>query len=314
VDKKTECELTQDLLLGYVDNLLNAESKKIVEKHLLECTQCQSKLNEKKSDIVKNESSQKKQIDYLKKIRRKNNIKAVLLAIGIIFFIFVIIYLRKFIIVNDYMNKAEKSLSSENFYIETTQLVSSDTVALTKEWYKDGKYKRETEFYSNEGGEKIPVEYATINTNEKIIIDHENKKVTIETGEFTELTNKDKFIKNTQFGQDFSLIHKITKAFISKIHTSYRDVGREYYVLNYIIDNDSNYEEWIDKETGLPLKISGNGTIKLFFEGTDIVKEEMDMCSRYKYEFGTVTEDDVNIPDYSTYEVEHKNTDYKEFQ
>jgi len=154
VDKKTECELTQDLLLGYVDNLLNAESKKIVEKHLLECTQCQSKLNEIKSDIVKNESSQKKQIDYLKKIRRKNNIKAVLLAIGIIFFIFVIIYLRKFIIVNDYMNKAEKSLSSENFYIETTQLVSSDTVVLTKEWYKDGKYKRETEIYSNDGVEK----------------------------------------------------------------------------------------------------------------------------------------------------------------
>lgn len=314
MDKKTECEITQDLLLGYVDDVLNAESKKIVEKHLLECEKCQAKVNEIKNDIEKNENNQKKQIDYLKKIKIKNNVKAIILAIGIIFFICLVMYLRKFIIVNDFMNKAEKSLSSENFYIETTEVVSSDTVALTKEWYKDGKYKRETEIYSNDGVEKWPVEYATINTNEKIILDHENKKATIETGKFTEFTNKEKFIKSTQFGQDFSLIHKITKAFISKIHTSYRDVGREYYVLNYIIDNDSNYEEWIDKETGLPLKISGNGTIKLFFEGTDVVKEEIDMSSRYKYEFNTVTDEEVNIPDYSDYEIEQKNTDYMDIQ
>lgn len=314
MDKKTECEITQDLLLGYVDDVLNAESKKIVEKHLLECEKCQAKVNEIKNDIEKNENNQKKQIDYLKKIKIKNNVKAIILAIGIIFFICLVMYLRKFIIVNDFMNKAEKSLSSENFYIETTEVVSSDTVALTKEWYKDGKYKRETEIYSNDGVEKWPVEYATINTNEKIILDHENKKATIETGKFTEFTNKEKFIKSTQFGQDFSLIHKITKAFISKIHTSYRDVGREYYVINYIIDNDSNYEEWIDKETGLPLKISGNGTIKLFFEGTDVVKEEIDMSSRYKYEFNTVTDEEVNIPDYSDYEIEQKNTDYMDIQ
>lgn len=314
MDKKTECEITQDLLLGYVDDVLNAESKKIVEKHLLECEKCQAKVNEIKNDIEKNENNQKKQIDYLKKIKIKNNVKAIILAIGIIFFICLVMYLRKFIIVSDFMNKAEKSLSSENFYIETTEVVSSDTVALTKEWYKDGKYKRETEIYSNDGVEKWPVEYATINTNEKIILDYENKKATIETGKFTEFTNKEKFIKSTQFGQDFSLIHKITKAFISKIHTSYRDVGREYYVLNYIIDNDSNYEEWIDKETGLPLKISGNGTIKLFFEGTDVVKEEIDMSSRYKYEFNTVTDEEVNIPDYSDYEIEQKNTDYMDIQ
>lgn len=314
MDKKTECEITQDLLLGYVDDVLNAESKKIVEKHLLECEKCQAKVNEIKNDIEKNENNQKKQIDYLKKIKIKNNVKAIILAIGIIFFICLVMYLRKFIIVSDFMNKAEKSLSSENFYIETTEVVSSDTVALTKEWYKDGKYKRETEIYSNDGVERWPVEYATINTNEKIILDHENKKATIETGKFTEFTNKEKFIKSTQFGQDFSLIHKITKAFISKIHTSYRDVGREYYVLNYIIDNDSNYEEWIDKETGLPLKISGNGTIKLFFEGTDVVKEEIDMSSRYKYEFNTVTDEEVNIPDYSDYEIEQKNTDYMDIQ
>ena len=53
MDKKTECEITQDLLLGYVDDVLNAESKKIVEKHLLECEKCQAKVNEIKNDIEK---------------------------------------------------------------------------------------------------------------------------------------------------------------------------------------------------------------------------------------------------------------------
>ena len=314
MNKKTECEITQDLLLGYVDDVLNIESKKIVEKQLLECEECQDKLNEIKNDIEKNENNQKKQIDYLKKIRRKNNVKAIILAIGIIFVICLVIYLRKFIIVNDFMNKAEKSLSSENFYIETTQVVSSDTVALTKEWYKDGKYKKETEIYTEEGVEKTPVEYATINTNEKIILDHENKIATIETGEFTEMKNKEKYIKNIQIEKEFRLVYKIIKPFICSSHTSYYDVGREYYVLNYIIDDGPIYEEWIDKETGLPLKLSGNGSIKTFFEGTDVVKEEIDMSSRYRYEFNTVTEEDVNIPDYSEYKVEQKNTDYNEFQ
>ena len=203
MDKKTECEITQDLLLGYVDDVLNTESKKIVEKHLLECERCQAKLNEIRNDIEKNENNQKKQIDYLKKIRRKNNVKAIILAIGIIFFICIVMYLRKFIVVNDLMDKAEKSLSSENFYIETTEVVSSDTVALTKEWYKDGKYKKETEIYSDEGVEKWPVEYATINTNERLILDHKNKIATIEIGEFTESKNKEKSIKTTQYGQDF---------------------------------------------------------------------------------------------------------------
>lgn len=180
MNRKAECEIVQDLLLGYVDDVLNAESKKIVEKHLSECKECQTKLKEIKTDIENNENNQKKQIDYLKKIRRKNNIKAIIIAIGIILFIALIFYLRNFIIVNNIMNKANKSLASENFYIETTQRLSSSEVALTKEWYKDGKYKTITEIYSDKGVETRPAEYATINTDERITIDNENKQVTIE--------------------------------------------------------------------------------------------------------------------------------------
>lgn len=308
MDKKTECEIVQDLLLGYVDGVLNVESKKIVEKHILGCKECQTKLNEIKNDIEENDKNQKKQIDYLKKIRRKNNIKAIIIAIGIILFICLIIYLRKFIIVNDIMNKASKSLSSENFYIETIQAISSDKVALRREWYKDGKYKVVAEIYSDDGVKIHPTEYAAINTDEKIVIDHENKTVKIETGEFTKLLNSEKYIKNIQSRQDFGLVSKIVNAFCYSIHTSYRYLGREYYVLTNIFDKESNYEEWIDKDTGLTLKVTGNGIIKTCFEGTDIVKEVIDMSSVYRYEFNTVTDEDVTVPDYTGYEVQYINT------
>ena len=42
MERKTECEIVQDLLLGYVDGVLNAESKKLVEKHLSECEKCRN--------------------------------------------------------------------------------------------------------------------------------------------------------------------------------------------------------------------------------------------------------------------------------
>ena len=54
MDKKTECEIVQDLLFGYADEVLNTQSKKLVEKHLLECEECRSKFNEIKKDVENN--------------------------------------------------------------------------------------------------------------------------------------------------------------------------------------------------------------------------------------------------------------------
>ena len=71
--KTKECEIVEDLLLGYIDETLNEESKKLVEKHLSKCENCKYKLSEIQKDINETEISQKKQIDYLKKVRLKIN-------------------------------------------------------------------------------------------------------------------------------------------------------------------------------------------------------------------------------------------------
>ena len=116
MEKKVECKIVQDLLLGYVDNVLNEESKNLVEKHLAECSICRNKLEEIKSDIKENDNTQKKEIDYLKKIRRNSIIKSIIIAISIIIATFFIIILSKFIIINNIFVKGEKTLQTENFY------------------------------------------------------------------------------------------------------------------------------------------------------------------------------------------------------
>ena len=123
MEKKTECETVQDLLLGYIDGVLNKESKKLVEKHLSECKNCQKRLEEIKQDMKENETNQKKEIDYLKKIRRKSRIKSILIAIGIVALVFFIVYLYKFIIISDMVSKSEKSLESNNFYKESSTIM-----------------------------------------------------------------------------------------------------------------------------------------------------------------------------------------------
>lgn len=307
MDKKTECEIVQDLLLGYVDDVLNQESKKIVEKHLSECKVCQEKLKDIQQDIKTNEDSQKKQIDYLKKIRRRNIIKSIMIAIGIILFICLVVFLRKFIIVNEFMNKAKQSMESNNIYRETSQVVTEDSVAITKEWYKDGKYKMESEIYSKDGVIKWPTEYAIANSDERITIDHDNKKVIIENGEFTKLKNEEKNLKPVS-AHRCRFIDKLNVVFNYSIYTSTYSIGREYYVMNKLFDKNSDYEVWIDKDNGLPLRTSGDGVIRTFFEGTNVTKEEIDMRREYKSEFGIVSDEDVSIPDYTGYEIEYKNT------
>lgn len=312
MEKKSECEIVQDLLLGYVDGVLNTESKKLVEKHLIKCENCQKKLEDIKRDIKEDENSQKKEIDYLKKIRRRTRIKAILFAIGIILFIFIIIYLYQLIIVNSIANKAKNSFNSNNFYKETTDVLGNGATAVTKIYYKDGKYKSIWEMYTDEGKEIYSTKYVTANTDESINISEINKKITIEKGKFTKIFNKEENLKGIgilPFDMN-NIISKLGVAFVMSIDVDTYQVGKEYYVFNNRFERTKNWEMWIDKETGLPIKIINKEGRKSFYVGTQVVKEVNDNVQEYKYEFGIVTDEDVEVPDLNTlsdYEIEYIN-------
>ncbi len=309
MEKETECEIVQDLLLGYVDDVLNEESKKLVEKHLSQCEICQKKLKELKTDIMENENNQKREIDYLKKVRRKSKIKAILMAFGIIVLVCFILYMRQFTIVQSIDTKAKKSLQSNNFYRETRDIVSMDNnVSVTKTYYKDGKCKKVWEIYSDAGKEIQQVQYSSKDAEETITIFPKENKVKIETGEFVKLMNQELNLKSVSYIIDDgigAMVAKLGMAFVMSIYTDTYQIGREYYVLKNRFERNQNWETWIDKDTGLPLKMINRNSVRTFFPETDIVKLESDLIQEYQYKFEVVTDEDVEVPDLTGYEVEY---------
>ena len=145
--------------------------------------------------------------------------------------------------------------------------------------------------------------YKTVDSDECVTI-YENEKIArIEKGNLIKDTSSEEFLKLVPFIQDNNIIATIGKAFLMSIDT-YNDNG-EYYVLKYKYEKPQNWEIWIDKKTCLPIKLVNKNGRKSFFTGTDIVKEVSDNTQEYKYEFGTVTDEDVKVPDISGYEKEY---------
>ena len=151
MENKSECEIVQDLLLSYVDDVLNPESKKLVENHLFNCSKCKERLKNIKKDIEDNKENERKEIDYLKKIKIKGIIKSIVLTVFIIIIIIFAIYLRKFLIINSLYKKASNYLENGNLYEEKRSRISDDMVIIEKIYYKDGKCKIIREQISNSG-------------------------------------------------------------------------------------------------------------------------------------------------------------------
>lgn len=304
---KKECEIIQDLLVNYADGVLNPESKKLVQEHLSKCQYCQTELNNIKKDIDDTSNKEKIELDYLKKVRIKTKIKSILIAIVILLVIAIIIFLNNFLKINSIMSRAEKSLQSNNFYKETSQILSDNHTSITKEYYKDGKYKISWEVYSDNGIETSIIEYANVDSDERIYIYEKEKKAIIEKGDIPKMLNSANNIKNVPFITNRKdLLNKIGTTFVYSINTDTYDYGKEYYVLNNRSEKNNAWEIWIDKETGLPIKEFNRGGEKSFFPGTNVVREIRDNIQEYKYDFDKVTNEDVKVPDLSNYTVENR--------
>jgi len=111
MNKKIECEIVQDLLLGYVDNTLNGESKKLVEEHLKECDECKKRLKDITEDSFEDAENE---VDYLKSINKKISKKNKCIIIGSILLVIIIIF-NICVFVNYYkqLSKAEIFLDSD---------------------------------------------------------------------------------------------------------------------------------------------------------------------------------------------------------
>ena len=69
--KNEKCKLVQDLLPNYIEKLTSEDTNKYIEEHLKECNECKEVLKNMGENIVLDKIEEKKKIDYLKKIKRR---------------------------------------------------------------------------------------------------------------------------------------------------------------------------------------------------------------------------------------------------
>ncbi len=306
--KENECEIVQDLLLNYTDGLLNNASKEFVENHLKDCSICKEKLKNIEND-EKNITKQEREIDYLKKIRLKSRIKSIIGAIIIIILIFLGYYFSKFFVINSISEKASKAFESENFYVEKISSLAfgEDGVLYDKTWYKDGKFKNISYIETQENGitQTFDTEYGETDKKEQYLINDNEKKATKVLYPFTYKKSDFASIPNPIFlsTQKYYMFFRLGTPFHVKISTDHREIGRKYYVLKL---GDSTL--WVDIDTGLPIMSFGYSSNTRYYKDTKIPLEKSETICQYIYQFNTVKDDDVALPDLSEYKIE--NTDF----
>ena len=180
--KEVNCEIVQDLLPSYIDNICSKPSKKLVEEHLKSCTKCKAEFDNmnKKIDIEKL-TSQDYQVDYLKGYRKRRNVLiklSILLTIIVLTMIFLINVFNSNVLLDIPLYVDVNKFNVEYMYVKENKGINSSTgetytyktleVYLYSEEYKDnyltGSYKfleGDKEIYYNIASKKLPkgVEY-----------------------------------------------------------------------------------------------------------------------------------------------------------
>ena len=94
--------------------------------------------------------------------------------------------------------------------------------------------------------------------------------------------------------------------YITKKHTFDRSsMGTVFPFVSSEIGHPTGIPLGFDKQTGLPLKVINYNATREFFAQTDIVKRVTDIIQEYKYDFDVVTDEDVNVPDLSAYDIKY---------
>ena len=133
--KQVNCDVIQDLLPSYSDKISSEATNKLVEEHLKTCEKCKEIFKNMNQDsnieIVENLD---KQIDYLKKYKRKKIETiyiAVMTTIAVIFGIFLFLVYHEFYLNVDNVNlNASKHISSSGEYIQFNLTSNSNNVGI----------------------------------------------------------------------------------------------------------------------------------------------------------------------------------------
>lgn len=299
INEKKNCEIIQDLLPNYIEQLTSEKTNQQIEEHLYNCKECKKMFNDMRKEVeLHTKKSDDREINFLKKYENKLKIsRLLLLIILVILFIFIINTGRKIAIISDLSNKATTHESSTNFHVieysynqgnykkmEMFKLENKVKMIITI--VRDGDKKTITMF----GNEKIPDYNDRYLTN--IYVETEDNKV-VYLNQNIGISNI--FIKDTLSTENWWDLYKYSmKSNITK--TTYN--GNEcYYITNFQGEKAySNMGMYIDKNTGLSIN-----NVAYEYNNSDGTRGRTE-TTELIYNFDTVTEDDFIEPNIAEYE------------
>ncbi len=162
------------------------------------------------------------------------------------------------------------------------------------------------EYYTDDGCNYRVIRYGEVGSDKVIVFDEINKIVYIKTGKFTTLANKKEnvhFVDTISTQERTSFSANWYKTFNTELHSDTIGSNKPYYVLS-----KTNGEYWIDKETGLVIRDIERQVDYDYYleEGNRALKSINDRITIYEYKFDTVTDEDLEVPDYTGYMVEER--------
>ena len=249
-----DCYIVKDLSLGYIEDTLNPNTKKFIEKHLSECTNCKDYYNYMKVNILEDNNIEEKnkdkiEINYLKKIRTHINILKTMLIIIFIFSIVIISFFAiKYYYINNIFerayNRIEIMKKSDNYKlskktISRSYLGETTSLDVTFTWYyKDGKYKIKY-------GDNSTI-YLEDGSYNKICIHDDLKQIEYYKQDFIE-QNKGNPINIYWEVSNYKNLYSIANILGLNVKEGMFE-GKECYILRN--GNDKSYQEtWIDKNS-----------------------------------------------------------------
>lgn len=182
---KTTCSVIQDLLPNYIDRVTSEETNCLIEKHLEECDECRKEYEAMKLPI---DEEVLEDIDFLKKVKRKNK-KKIVIAIGVTFVLCLGLFsLAKTYVIGEYY----EDIFSNPEFLEMDENGNSETISVqvTREEVVDDLYITEIDIEDfdlpkvvidyrlskNQYGKQV-IEYKVV---KKSFVHPKNKRLTIE--------------------------------------------------------------------------------------------------------------------------------------
>ena len=100
---KIPCEIIQDLLPSYIDELTSDVTNREVEAHMEECEQCRNIFRQMKTPDIETAENEEKEIDFLKKTKKKHR-RNLILSVAVVWGIAVLFFGARYYLDGQYMN------------------------------------------------------------------------------------------------------------------------------------------------------------------------------------------------------------------